>query len=55
VGFSLWDGYRRAAAGDRSGAEADLATILRLPRHLMEEPIIISVLIAASIEREGAT
>ncbi len=48
------DAIAHAASGDRQTAEADLAAILRMHRHLTE-PNLIFLAVSISIERLGAT
>jgi hypothetical protein len=48
------DAIAHAASGDRQDAEADLAAILRMHRHLTE-PSLIFLAVSISIERLGAT
>ena len=48
------DGLAEASGGDLLRAEADVASILRIPRHL-NEPLMTNVAVAAAIERRAAT
>ena len=50
----ILEGLAEAAQGDSLRAEGDVASILRMTRHL-NEPLLINVAVAANIERMAAT